>query len=153
MGENLFLDAMEIDQFAAIQEIKLNKVFALKLISDLDKIFQTNFSIKDEENGVLIYMRRYASNSSRFRFIVQKSGISFRSESLGYYKCTQFKDLGVLYEKYKDSGTTAHSGFLSSSGHGNVNFIIPIYRNGDNLLDTLKDIIYLMEQEGFLKRF
>lgn len=155
--ENLFLSAMDISEKTAIQEIKLNKEFALKLINDLDKVFQTNYDISDEENSVTIRMKVSPSYnwSGCFSFIVTKDGIKFHSRNLGYYKNSPFKNLGELYEKYKDNGTKADSGFLtnSSSQHGFVQFVIPINRNGDNLKDALKDIIYLMEQNQYKKRF
>jgi hypothetical protein len=50
MTDNLFLNAMDIDQQSSIKEIKANKEFLLKLIADLDKVFQTNYEIIDEQN-------------------------------------------------------------------------------------------------------
>ena len=74
---------------------------------------------------------------------------------MGYYETKQFKELGGLYEKYKGNGTTCDENFLleGSSRHGFVNFVIPIYRNGDNLKESLRDIIYIMEQNQYYKRF
>lgn len=154
--DNLFLDAMDTDQKRAIDDTKANKHFALQLINDLDKVFQTNYQIEDLENGVSIKMRTSPSSNmyGAFSFFADKNGIKFCSKNLGYYKCNQFKDLGWLYEKYKDNGTAADSGFLSErNGHGFVQFVIPINRNSNNLKDALKDIMYLMEQDSYRKRF
>jgi hypothetical protein len=154
---NLFLDAMDTDQQRAIDEIKANKAFALQLIYDLDRVFQTNYEVVDDQDSVLIRMKRSVGSNwyGSFSFIVNKNGIKFRSSNLGYYKCTQFKELGGLYEKYKCYGTTCDENFLreGTTRHGNVNFVIPINRNGDNLKDALRDIIYLMEQNQYHKRF
>jgi hypothetical protein len=154
---NLFLDAMDSEQQKAIDEIKANKTFAKQLINDLDKVFQTNYEITDDQDSVVIRMKRYVSNNwyGSFSFIVNKNGIKFRSSNLGYYKCTQFKELGGLYEKYKGNGTTCDSNFMleGSTRHGFVNFVIPINRNGDNLKESLRDIVYLMEQNQYNKRF
>jgi len=154
---NLFLDALDTDQQRAIEEIKLNKAFALQLIKDLDRVFQTNYEILDDQNSVLIRMKRYVSNNwyNAFLFSVTKEGIKFKSTNLGYYECKQFKELGGLYEKYKGNGTTCDSNFLheGSTRHGFVNFVIPIYRVGDDLKGALRDIVYLMEQNQYNKRF
>jgi hypothetical protein len=154
---NLFLDAMDTDQQRAIDEIKANKAFALQLIYDLDRVFQTNYEILDDQDSVVIRMKRSVGSNwyGSFSFVVNKEGIKFRSSNLGYYESKQFKGLGGLYEKYKGNGTTCDSNFLLEGGtrHGFVNFVIPINRNGDNLKESLKDIIYLMEQNQYHKRF
>jgi len=154
---NLFLDAMDTDQQKAIEEIKANKAFALQLIYDLDRVFQTNYEILDDQNSVLIRMKRFVSNNwlNSFTFSVTKEGIKFRSYNMGYYESKQFKELGKLYEKYKGNGTTCDENFLFEGGtrHGNVNFVIPIYRVGDDLKGALRDIVYLMEQNQYNKRF
>ena len=155
---NLFLDAMDTEQQTAIQDIKANKEFALQLIKDLDKVFQTNYEIVDDQDSVVIRMKRYVSSNwyGSFYFSVTKEGIRFRSTNLGYYECKQYKELGKLYEKYKSNGTTCDSNFLheGSTRHGFVNFVIPIiYANGNELKQTLRDIIYLMEQNQYNKRF
>jgi hypothetical protein len=154
---NLFLDAMDTEQQKAIDEIKENKGFALQLIKDLDRVFQTNYKCEDEQNGVIISMKASPNYNSygSFVFVVDKNGINFKSSNLGYYETKQFKELGGLYEKYKGNGTTCDENFLrkGSSRHGFVNFVIPIYRNGDDLKQTLRDIMYLMEQNQYKKRF
>lgn len=155
---NLFLDAMDTEQQTAIQDIKANKEFALQLIKDLDNVFQTNYQCDDEQNGVIIRMKASPSYNSygSFIFVVDKNGINFKSSNLGYYESSQFKGLGKLYEKYKVNGTTCDSNFLyeGSTRHGFVNFVIPIiYANGNELKQTLRDIMYLMEQNQYKKRF
>jgi hypothetical protein len=154
---NLFLNAMDTDQQMSIQEIKANKQFALQLINDLDRVFQTNYQVEDQENGVVIRIKTSPSNNwyHCFSFVVGKGGITFNCQNLGYYHTTQFKSLGPLYEKYKGNGATADDNMLreGTQRHGWVKFSLKINRNGDNLNDTLKDIIYLMEQNQYKKRF
>ena len=154
---NLFLDSLPTDRVMELEEIKENKKFALRLINDLDKVFQTNYQVEDDQECTIIRMKRSPSNNwyGAFSFIVSKNGITFKSRNLGYYHSTQFKSLGALYEKYKDCGTTCDTNFVmeGTSKHGFVNFVIPIYRNGDKLNETLRDIIYLMEQDQYRKRF
>jgi len=96
---NLFLDAMDTEQQTAIQDIKANKEFALQLIKDLDKVFQTNYEIVDDQDSVVIRMKRFRSSNwiGSFYFSVTKEGIRFRSTNLGYYECKQYKELGKLY--------------------------------------------------------
>ena len=154
---NLFFDAMDSEKLKAIDEIKANKGFALQLIKDLDRVFQTNYEVLDDQDSVVIRMKRSVGSSwyGSFSFGVNKDGIKFRSSNLGYYESKQFKELGGLYEKYKGNGTTCDENFLreGSSRHGFVNFVIPIYRNGDDLKGALRDIIYIMEQNQYHKRF
>lgn len=149
---NLFLDAMDSEKLKAIDEIKLNKEFALKLIIDLDKVFQTNYEIVDEQNCVIIRMKRSPSNNwyRAFSFVATKEGIIFNAIVLDYYS-----HMGKLFEKYRDNGTTAEDSFLreGTTQHGNVSFRIPIYRIGDDLKQTLKDIIFIIEREQYRKRF
>ena len=155
---NLFLDAMDTEQQTAIQDIKANKEFALQLIKDLDRVFQTNYEILDEQNCVIIRMKRSPSNNwyRAFSFVATKEGIKFNAVLLDYYS-----HVGKLYKKYKSSGTTAEDNFFreGTTQHGNVSFIIPISRNpqtiinGNNLKDALKDIILIMEREQYRKRF
>jgi len=154
---NLFLDSLPTDRVKELEEIKENKKFALRLINDLDKVFQTNYQVEDDQESTIIRMKRSPSYNwyGAFSFIVNKNGIKFNSRNLGYYHSTQFKSLGWLYEKYKDTGTSTDSNFTmeGTSRHGHVSFVIPINRNGEGLSDSLKDIIYLMEQDQYRKRF
>lgn len=157
MQDNLFFEVLSTERQNEINAIKRNKAFALKLVNDLDKVFYTNFKIEDDQESVVIYMKANASYNlyGAFTFTATKNGINFRSKSLGYYKGTQFKNLGELYEKYKDTGTTADTGFLSDGKqpHGHVQFVIPINEGSQELSQTLRDIIYLMEQNQYKKRF
>lgn len=149
---NLFLDALDSEKLNEIEEIKLNKKFALQLIYDLDRVFQTNYEILDEQNSVIIRMKRSPSNNwyRAFSFVSTKEGIIFNAVLLDYYS-----RVGELFEKYKSSGTTAEENFLNEgcSQHGNVTFRIPIYRSGNDLKQTLRDIIFIMEREQYRKRF
>jgi hypothetical protein len=170
---NLFLESMDTDKVSAIQETKENKSFVLSLIRDLDKIFHTNFQIEDNTDSTTIRIKASSNNNNygSYTFTANKNGINFNANCLGYYSVKSgndhIKPLGNLYEKYKDIGTTADKGFLGSTyNHGWVNFKIPIYRsdlhinlnlpkldNKERLLDTLKDIIYILEHNSYTKRF
>jgi len=159
--DNLFLSALDDNQLKTIENIKANKAFALRIIKDLDVVFNTNFSIENQQNSVVIYMKVSASHNlyNCARFVATTNGVKFSSKNLGYYKGFKFKDLGWLYEKYKGNGTTADDNFLFNQedgyarAFGNVEFELPIKENDVNLKETLKDIVYLMEQKGFIKRF
>jgi hypothetical protein len=170
---NLFLESMDIDKVSAIEETKENKTFVLSLIRDLDKIFYTNFQIEDNTDSTTIRIKASSNNNNygSYTFSANKNGINFNANCLGYYSVKSgndhIKPLGKLYEKYKDIGTTADKDFLCSTyNHGWVNFKIPIYRsdlhinlnlpkldNKERLLDTLKDIIYILEHNSYKKRF
>ena len=151
---------MDADKVLSIQEVKANKEFALSLIKDLDYVFHTNFQIEDGTDYTTISIKASSSynNYGSYTFVASKNGIKFNAKCLGYYSVGKgndhIKPLGNLYEKYKTSGTTADKHFLEGfSRHGWVEFKIPINRNGDNLLDTLKDIVYILEQNSYKKRF
>ena len=71
---NLFFDAMDSEKLKAIDEIKANKGFTLQLINDLDKVFQTNYEILDEQDCVIIRMKRSPSNNwyRAFSFVAKE---------------------------------------------------------------------------------
>ena len=170
---NLFLEAMDVDKVNAIEETKENKNFALSLIKDLEKVFYTNFRIEDNTDYTIIRIKTSANNNDygSYTFTANKDGIKFNANCLGYYSVSSgndhIKPLGKLYEKYKDIGATADKGFLDSTHrHGWVNFNIPIFRsdlhinlnlpkldNKERLLDTLKDIVYILEHNSYKKKF
>ena len=167
--DNIFFDVMEPKQRASIQEIKANKQFTLLLINDLDKVFQTNYMIEDLENGVIIKTKTSPNSNwyNCFSFVVDEKGIEFHTTNLGHRKKSKNSLLpsersekfllGDLYKKYKNTGTKADKNFLctdsTSTTFGKVEFVIPINRIGDNLKESLKDIVFLMEQNSYKKRF
>ena len=171
--QNLFLESMDADKVSAIQETKENKSFVLSLIRDLDKVFHTNFEIEDNTNSTTIRIKASANSNTygSYTFTANKDGVKFNAKCLGYYSVSSgndhIKPLGKLYEKYENIGATADKGFLDSTyRHGWVNFNIPIFRsdlhinlnlpkldNKERLLDTLKDIIYILEHNSYKKKF
>jgi hypothetical protein len=164
---NLFLQSMTDEQVGAIEKVKQNKVFTLRLIKDLGQIFHTNETVRDEQNSVRVSISAYGQNRyENFIFHANKNGVTFSGKVLGYrevdtVKSPHIKPLGALYEKYKTDGgsmfdgisTVADNEFLSDHGHGEVQFTIKIEENSSNLQETLRDIIYLLEKESFKKRF
>ena len=150
---NLFLESMDTKKVSEIFETKANKEFALNLVKDLDEVFHTNFRIQDREDSVLIRIKTSPSlnDYGSYNFSANKNGIRFYAKVLCYYS-----RLGKLYEKYKDSGTTADERFLGNgSKFGWVEFYIPILRtdNKERLLNTLKDIVVILEHDRYTKRF
>jgi hypothetical protein len=152
---NLFLESMDTKKVSEIFETKANKEFALNLVKDLDEVFHTNFRIQDREDSVLIRIKTSPSlnDYGSYNFSANKNGIRFYAKVLCYYS-----RLGKLYEKYKDSGTTADANFLAKgdrTGFGWVEFYIPILRtdNKERLLNTLKDIVVILEHDRYTKRF
>jgi hypothetical protein len=152
---NLFLESMDTKKVSEIFETKANKEFALNLVKDLDEVFHTNFRIQDREDSVSIRIKTSPSlnDYGSYNFNANKDGIRFYAKVLCYYST-----LGKLYEKHKDSGTTADANFLAKedrSGFGWVEFYIPILRtdNKERLLNTLKDIVVILEHNRYTKRF
>ena len=68
MEDNLFLQAMDPQEVVDINEIKLNKEFALRLISDLSKVFQTNHSVEDDKNYAQIRMKKVGTEANLLIF-------------------------------------------------------------------------------------
>lgn len=174
---NLFLEAIGSEKISAINETKENKRFLLSLIEDLDKVFHTHYEISDKEDCVEIRIKPNKSYGyhGTYSFFASKNGVRFSARVLGYYECKDpnFKPIGKLYEKYKDFAATADKSFLKKDSiggaHGYVEFNIPLYRSdliismkdthsekqkpNERLVDTLKDIVYLLEKERYNKRF
>lgn len=171
--QNLFLESMDADKVSDIEKTKQNKSFILSLIRDLDKVFYTNFEIEDNTNSTTIRIKASANSNGygSYTFTTNKHGVKFNAKCLGYYSVSSgndhIKPLGKLYEKYKDIGASADKSFLDSTyRHGWVNFNIPIFPsdlhinlnlpkldNKERLLDTLKDIVYILEHNSYKKKF
>lgn len=156
--ENLFLSAIGTEKVATIEEIKLNKQFALRLIIDLDSIFQTNYEVIDEQNCVIIRMKRSPSINwhNCYRFIVNDSGIKFSATMLGYHSVDEvryphIKPLGKLYDKYTEYSKADDN--FKNGNHGWLEVNLPINRNSNKLKDILADIVYILEFEKYRKRF
>ena len=174
---NLFLEAIGSEKISAINEIKENKKFLLGLINDLEKVFYTHYEIFDKDNYVEVRIKPNQSYGyhGTYSFFAKENGVKFSARVLGYYECKDpnFKPIGKLYEKYKDFAATADKSFLKKDSiggaHGYVDFNIPIHRSdliismkdthsekqkpNERLVDTLKDIVYLLEKQGYNKRF
>lgn len=158
--DNLFLTAMDANKVTAIEQTKANKAFALRIINDLRRVFQVNEQTSDTENSCVIRIKAksnyiYQNNS----FVANDKGVFFNFKSLGYYTVNTERNprimpLGKLYEKYKDTGSSAESRFLDpTSRHGYVAFRIELEVNDVLLNDKLRDIVYLLEQDGYNKVF
>lgn len=152
--DNLFLDAMTFEQYSAYEDTKKNKVFALKLVGDLSKIFQTNHTVEDSTHYSKIELHQSVrcKELRPFCFFADKNGVIFRAKVLGYRTVnpgSTIMSLEPLYEKYKTT-SAADKNFLSEHKHGYVNFSLPI-THGDHVV--LRDIITLMEFVRFIKIF
>lgn len=146
MEENLFIQAMDQREVESINQIKLNKAFALRLISDLSKVFQTNHSVEDDKNFVKIRMKTSPSHNfyNCCYFIANEKGIVFTSPILTYEH-----KIGHLFKKYEN---------LSKKDRPNDDFCtftikINIQRDDLNISDKLKDIVELMNLKGYYKKF
>lgn len=158
--DNLFMAAMSVDKVAAIEQTKAYKAFALKLINDLKRVFRVNEEVNDGQNSCTIRIKAkpyyiYRDN----KFVANSDGVFLLFKSLGYYSVDtesnpHIMPLGKLYEKYKDTGSSAESSFLDEKNrYGYVNFKIQLAPNDVLLNDKLRDIIYLLEQDSYHKVF
>jgi hypothetical protein len=146
MEENLFIQAMDQQEVESINQIKLNKAFALRLISDLSNVFQTNHSVEDDKNFVKIRMK--TSPSYNFYnccyFIANEKGISFTSPILTYEH-----KIGHLFKKYENVSSKERP----NDNHCVFTIKINIQRDDLNISDKLKDIVELMNLKGYYKKF
>ena len=151
---------MDADKVSKIEQTKLNKQFALRVIKDLARVFRVNEQINDGQNSCTIRIKAqpnyiYQNNN----FVANSDGVFFNFKALGYYAVDTernplIKPLGKLYEKYKDVGSSAESSFLDQKNrHGYVSYRIPLQHNDALLNDKLRDIVYLLEQDGYNKVF
>lgn len=159
MEDNLFLSAMDTDKRNAINAIKANKKFALRIIADLSKVFSTNHQVEDEYESVTIKMKKSPSNNwyGCFRIVANKDGVKFHADNLGYYSVhsgSTIKPLGKVYEKYKET-SRADDRFATNidGGFGNVYVTFSVSENDVNLSEKLNDMVYLMEHNQFTKVF
>lgn len=148
MEDNLFLQAMDPQEVVDINEIKLNKEFALRLISDLSKVFQTNHNVEDDKNHVQIKMKTSPNHNwyNCFSFTANKNGIIFSCDILTYQS-----RIGHLYNKYKENVGTKKE--RENDNFCTFSIQIKIDRNDLRLNEKLKDIVELMNLKGFFKRF
>jgi len=144
--DNLFLNAMDTQDVVDINNIKLNKEFCLRLISDLSKVFQTNHKVEDDKDFVKIKMKTSPDHNWHhcFYFIANKDAILFSCNVLTYKN-----KIGHLYDKYKANLGTEKNG----DDFANYNINIFIDRYDVMLSDKLKDIVELMNLNGFKKIF
>ena len=63
MTDNLFLDAIDSDKLNEINAIKTNKAFALRIITDLRKVFRTYERIEDASDSTSIDMKRTSTSN------------------------------------------------------------------------------------------
>ena len=158
MSDNLFLNSIDSDKLNEINAIKNNKAFALRLINDLGKVFQTNHKVEDNADDVISYMRTSPNHNfyGCFRIKADKNGLFFYADCLGYYSVnvgSHIKPLGAMYEKYKKDSKASDAFISETDRHGHVNIVIQLSENDPMLKEKLKDIFYLMEAKGFSKNY
>ena len=84
--ENLFTEALPKNEADKISAIKTSKAFALRLLSDLKGVYRIFETVNDQQNGVVIEIRR-SSNIRQgygFKFIADMNGVRFVGRVLGY---------------------------------------------------------------------
>lgn len=148
MEENMFIQAMDVNEVEKINRIKENKEFAISLITDLSRVFQTNHKIESDKEYVIIRMKTSPSYNwyRSFSFIARDSGVVFSSEILTYNRYTN-----TLFSKYKDVAGTKRD--RDNSDFCNTTIKISMQKTDLNLADKLKDIVELMNLGGYYKKF
>lgn len=148
MEENMFIQAMDVNEVEKINRIKENKEFAISLITDLSRVFQTNHKIESDKEYVIIRMKTSPSYNwhRSFSFIARDSGVVFSSEILTYNRYTN-----TLFSKYKDVAGTKRD--RDNSDFCDTTIKISMQKTDLNLADKLKDIVELMNLGGYYKKF
>lgn len=152
--DNLFKVAMGED-LGNYEAIKRNKAFALRLLNDLSTVYTVNESVTDNSNSVTIGMRRSPNYNPKAFFNATAEGVFFISDVLGYYEAKTVKPIGELYEKYRAEGTKRTNGndTFVKGDHAAISFKIKLSENASDLPQRLKDVMYLLDRQDFVKRF
>jgi len=152
----MFEQALLPTEAIELNKLKKNKAFVMLLINDLERYYHIHKKeVKDDINSTTIWLYPNGSRIVNSRFIATANRVVFETKVLAYRiqnpnstNMTPDWCFGDLYEKYKDvEGTHAEKGFLSDHNHGEVTFYIPI--TTENLNSTLRDVMRLLEKDGY----
>lgn len=152
--ENLILQAIGNDAVESINKIKKNKEFLSKLIRDLGQVYTMCVRNEDDTNSTKFSIARYSTSRAIMHFTATEKGITFRTQLLGYRVCNH-KDweLGWIIEKYDTCEGDKHFMMETINPHGWVKVVLNFTDTSANLLDIIRDITRMLDQEKFAKRF
>jgi len=158
--ENLFTEALPKNEADKISAIKTSKAFALRLLSDLKGVYRIFETVNDQQNGVVIEIRR-SSNIRQgygFNFIADMNGVRFVGRVLGYRVLPEGSDIktfGWIMEKYSEFGSKAESRFMDDvpQPFGYVDFVIPLKYADPKFNERIRDVMKLLDKDEFNKNF
>lgn len=146
--ENLFLKAMETNKVDSINQIKKNKQFLKRVISDLNDVFNIRAEFVDDTN--YSQARIYKSHSHKmwsYSFCANDKCVSFNANILGYREKLLF-----LLDKYPNS--KADNNFINGErGHGFLTLKIEFREQDEKLMQAINDIIFVFEYDKIPKNF
>ena len=152
--ENLVLQAIGDSEVEKINKIKKNKEFLRRLVNDLQQVYTLYVSNRDEQNSTSYRIKKQSNYIDTIFFTADENGCRFRTKILGYRKGARPEwNLGWIVEKYdtcKGDGS-----FMSnvSQPHGHVEVLINFTDVSANLMDIIKDITRIFDQEKISKKF
>jgi len=145
---------MTTDQLQEHEAIAKNKAFAQRLLTDLAKVYTIIETVKDNVKNTVIKLQSSGNYISTASFNANKDGIFFGSDVLGYYEDKTVRGIGKHYERYKEDGTISKDGKdFTQNDHKRISFKIKLTENDPTLPQRLRDVMYLLEHNGFNKKF
>jgi hypothetical protein len=152
--ENLVLQAIGDSEVEKINKIKKNKEFLRRLVNDLQQVYTLYVSNRDEQNSTSYGIKKQSNYIDTIFFTADENGCRFRTKILGYRKGARPEwNLGWIVEKYDTC--KGDDSFMSnvSQPHGHVEVLINFTDVSANLMDIIKDITRIFDQEKISKKF
>jgi hypothetical protein len=152
--ENLVLQAIGDSEVEKINKIKRNKEFLRRLVNDLQQVYTLYVSNRDEQNSTSYRIKKQSNYIDTIFFTADENGCRFRTKILGYRKGARPEwNLGWIVEKYDTC--KGDDSFMSnvSQPHGHVEVLINFTDVSANLMDIIKDITRIFDQEKISKKF
>jgi hypothetical protein len=152
--ENLVLQAIGDSEVEKINKIKKNKEFLRRLVNDLQQVYTLYVSNRDEQASTTYHIKKQSNYIDTIFFTADENGCRFRTKILGYRKGARPEwNLGWVVEKYDTC--KGDDSFMSnvSQPHGHVEVLINFTDVSANLMDIIKDITRIFDQEKISKKF
>lgn len=151
---NLFKQALLPTEAIELDKIKKNKAFVMRLLHDLENYYHIyKREVKDDLKSTTIWLYPNGSRVCNSRFMADANRVVFETKVLVYRTLETNTNMtpewcfGAMYDRYKDvEGTSAEKGFIDNN-HGCVSFYVPI--TTENINDTLRDVMRLLEKDGY----
>jgi len=143
---NLFEQSMTEQTTRTIANLKRNKNFIARLHRDLSQVYHTYPKFDDEQKETTINMKSQSNYNyySAATFYASSKEAYFTIPTLTYYG-----KIKELFKKYVDESNFKDV-VMDDDLHTHFSFKIPLAEDDKDLNKKLKDIIYLMDLNGYV---